>query len=43
VPSPPSWLIEKVMMTPAPWIAIAAIAIVWLVRLPLYVVGAWTF
>jgi len=39
----PSWLIERLSMTPAPWIAIAALVVVWLVRLPLYLVGAWTF
>jgi hypothetical protein len=40
---PASWLPERVMRTPAPWIAIGALAVVWLVRLPLYVLGAWTF
>ena len=39
----PSWLLERLALTPAPWIAIGALAVVWLVRLPLYVVGAWTF
>jgi hypothetical protein len=42
-PSPPSWLIERVMLSPAPWAAIAALVIVWLVRLPLYVLGTWVF
>ena len=39
----PSWLVERLAMTPAPWVAIGALALVWLVRLPLYVAGAWTF
>jgi hypothetical protein len=39
----PSWLLERLALTPAPWVVIAALAVVWLVRLPLYVVGAWTF
>jgi hypothetical protein len=43
VPTSPSWLLERLARTPAPWVAIGALAIVWLVRLPLYVVGAWTF
>lgn len=42
-PASPSWLLERLARTPAPWVAIGALAIVWLVRLPLYVVGAWTF
>lgn len=36
-------LMERVMRTPTPWVAIAALALVWLVRLPLYVAGVWTF
>ena len=43
VAASPSWLLERLARTPAPWFAIGALAIVWLVRLPLYVVGAWTF
>ncbi len=42
-PASPSWLLERLAGTPAPWVAIGALALVWLVRLPLYVVGAWTF
>jgi hypothetical protein len=40
---PASWLLERVMTTPAPWVAIGALTVVWLVRLPLYVLGTWTF
>jgi hypothetical protein len=40
---PASWLPEWLILTPGPWVAIAAITLVWLVRLPLYLVGAWTF
>ena len=39
----PSWLLERLVKTPAPWVAIGALAVVWLVRLPLYLIGAWTF
>jgi hypothetical protein len=39
----PSWLLERLAVTPAPWVAIGALALVWLVRLPLYALGAWTF
>jgi hypothetical protein len=39
----PFWLLERLAATPAPWVAIGALALVWLVRLPLYVVGAWRF
>jgi hypothetical protein len=34
---------ERIFVSPAPWIAIAALAIVWVVRLPLYLLGTWTF
>ena len=37
----PSWLLERLAQSPAPWVAIGALALVWLVRLPLYVAGAW--
>jgi len=38
-----SWLPERLMRTPAPWAAIAMLALVWLVRLPLYLAGSWVF
>jgi hypothetical protein len=40
---PASWLLERVMATPAPWVAIGALTLVWLIRLPLYMLGTWTF
>jgi len=40
---PASWLIERVMATPAPWVAIGALTLVWMIRLPLYLLGTWTF
>jgi hypothetical protein len=40
---PSSWLPERVMLSPAPWVAVAALTVVWLIRLPLYVLGTWTF
>jgi len=40
---PASWLLERVMATPAPWVAIGALTLVWLIRLPLYLLGTWTF
>ena len=42
-PAPAYWLLERLVRTPAPWVAIAALLLVWLVRLPLYVAGTWTF
>jgi hypothetical protein len=39
----PSWLLERLAATPAPWVAVGALAVVWIVRLPLYLTGAWTF
>jgi len=42
-PCPPSWLPERVMLTPTPWVVIGVLSLVWLIRLPLYVLGAWTF
>jgi hypothetical protein len=40
---PASWLPERVMLTPVPWVAVGALTLVWLIRLPLYVLGTWTF
>jgi len=40
---PPSWLLERLAVTPAPWVAVAVLMLVWAVRLPLYVVGAWVY
>jgi hypothetical protein len=40
---PSSWLLERVMSSPAPWVAIGVLTLVWVIRLPLYVMGAWTF
>jgi hypothetical protein len=40
---PASWLPERVMLTPTPWVAIGLLGAVWLLRLPLYVLGTWTF
>ena len=42
-PVPSSWLPERLMLTPAPWVAIGALTLVWLIRLPLYMLGTWTF
>jgi len=42
-PASPAWLLERLAKSPAPWVAIGALAVVWLLRLPLYVAGAWTF
>jgi hypothetical protein len=39
----PEWLLERLARTPAPWIAIGLLGLVWLARLPLYVAGAWVF
>lgn len=39
----PAWVIERVMLSPVPWVAIAALVIVWLVRLPLFVLGRWVY
>lgn len=38
-----SWVLERVVGTPLPWVAIGALAIVWVVRLPLYLAGSWVF
>jgi hypothetical protein len=35
--------LARLMVTPAPWAAIAVIAAVWVVRLPLYAAGIWVF
>lgn len=36
-------IVARLMVTPAPWVAIAALALVWFARLPLYVAGIWVF
>jgi hypothetical protein len=41
--TPPTWLLDRLMLTPAPWVAIGALTVVWFVRLPLYVAGIWVF
>ena len=38
-----SWLPNRVMVTPAPWVPVSALTLVWLVRLPLYLPGIWVF
>jgi hypothetical protein len=38
-----SWLLNRVMVTPAPWVLVSALTIVWFVRLPLYIAGIWVF
>lgn len=43
VPRPSSWLLERLAQSPAPWIAIGALVVVWIVRLPLYLTGTWTW
>ena len=42
-PTSPFLVLERLFRTPAPWVAIGALLVTWLVRLPLYVTGAWTF
>jgi hypothetical protein len=39
----PSWLLERLARTPAPWIVIGALLALWAVRLPMYVLGSWVF
>ena len=41
--SSPTWLLNRLMLTPAPWVGIGALTVIWLVRLPLYVAGIWVF
>ncbi|MCC6176859.1 MAG: DUF2752 domain-containing protein [Chloroflexi bacterium] len=36
-------LLDWLVTTPAPWVAVAALALVWVVRLPLFVAGFWVF
>jgi len=38
-----SLVIERVMLSPAPWVAIGALVLVWVVRLPLFVLGTWVY
>jgi len=41
--SSPVWLLDRIMLSPAPWVAIGGLTVVWFVRLPLYVAGIWVF
>ena len=45
VPAPSSTasLMSHLMLTPAPWLALVVLTVVWFVRLPLYVAGIWVF
>lgn len=36
-------LLEWLMRGPAPWVGLAALVVVWLVRLPLFVLGVWVY
>ncbi|MCC7369613.1 MAG: DUF2752 domain-containing protein [Chloroflexi bacterium] len=39
----PSWLLEWLSKTPAPWVLIGLMLALWAVRLPLYLVGSWVY
>lgn len=39
----PSWLLERLSRTPAPWVLIGLMLALWAVRLPLYLVGSWVY
>jgi hypothetical protein len=42
-PRSPSWLLERLSKTPAPWVLIGVLVALWVVRLPLYLLGTWVF
>lgn len=42
-PRSPTWLLERMSQTPAPWVLIGVMIALWMVRLPLFLLGAWQF
>jgi hypothetical protein len=42
-PRSPGWLLERLSQTPAPWVLIAGMLALYLVRLPLYLLGTWVY
>ena len=36
-------LLDRAARGPLPWVAVAALALVWVVRIPLFLNGSWTF
>ena len=42
-PRSPSWLLDRISQTPAPWVLIGAMVVLWVVRLPLYMLGTWVY
>lgn len=43
IPLAPSWLLDRIAQTPAPWIVVGALLVLWAIRLPLYLLGSWVF
>jgi hypothetical protein len=42
-PLAPSWLLDRISRTPAPWLLIGMMMVLWAVRLPLYLLGDWVY
>ena len=42
-PRSPTWLLDRLSRTPAPWVLIGVMMALWIVRLPLFLLGAWDF
>lgn len=39
----PTWLLERLAKTPAPWVLIGALIVLWAVRLPMFLLGTWVY
>jgi hypothetical protein len=39
----PSWLLDRLSRTPAPWVLVGVLLAFWAVRLPLYLLGSWVY
>lgn len=42
-PRSSAWLLERLSKTPAPWVLIGALIVLWVVRLPFYLLGTWVY
>lgn len=42
-PRSPSWLLDRIAQTPAPWVLVGVMMVLWAVRLPLYLLGSWVY
>jgi len=42
-PRSPTWLLDRISQSPAPWVVVGVMLALWVVRLPMFLLGAWDF